>query len=218
MVPVPVTPPTDVAALVGHARNWLGRNGFPLPPTRVIADPASHPAGDRGGFAWAQPGEVAFEGAGADVASLASRYGKRGRLNDRQTYAAQTVLHELIHQMRYGRTPDFYRSPEEGPGWWEEAATEATARDLLPNFTRELFGHRLRNTAQFQGNDYDDRTTYLRRLSGAAALNPKGWRGIPARQYRRTFSHATPEDRELMARAAQEAIRAQKAKPRRAEA
>lgn len=207
--PVPFNPPLTQAQFVGHMANWLRRNGFPIRDTQVMPDAelqARRALGNQGHYAFALPGVVAFDQAGPDVANVAARYGRRGRLNTRQLAGAQVALHELIHQMRYGRTPDFYTDTNSGPGWWEEAATEAAARDLMPNFTRELFGHRMPQVEQYAGSNYDDRTHYLRRLSAAAAPNAKGWRGIPARQWRRAFSHATPEQRDAMARAVQALI------------
>lgn len=214
---IPPVPVADVPALVGHTFNWLQRRGFPVRDTRVVETPAGPTPRGNGSYAyaWARPGEVSF--AGEDVAKLAARYGKRGPLNDEQLSAANTTLHELIHQMRYGRSPEIFSGPDEGPGYWEEAATEAAARDLLPNFVRDLFGHRMRGPGDNPSTYYEDRVPRFRRLSAAAAPSAKGWRGIPARQWRRTFSHSGVDERERMILEAERAIvrqRAQKAAAR----
>lgn len=206
-----MTGPVTPAVLAGHVQNFLGQHGFPVRPFTL----SEQPHGEE--MSWARgralPGEVTLSGQTmAGVKRAAGRYGRRGRLSPEEIEGLEVLLHEGVHQMRYGRTPDFYGSRFEGHGFWEEAATQAVARDLLPILTRKLFGHRMPRPARVASDDYRAGEMYpggvrsVRQMS-TIGTRSKHFQTWAARDWRRRFSHATPEERDRM-RIAVEQIRA----------
>jgi hypothetical protein len=119
--------------------------------------------------------------------------------------ALEVATHEALHQMRFGRTQDVYASPQGRR--WEEGATQAAARDMLPIITAKLFGDRLPGASS---RDFMQPTTYpglvqnIRQLSvfGSGA---KRFTDHAARVWRRSFLHADEDQRQAMATAAQQA-------------
>jgi hypothetical protein len=176
------------ADLHGHMQNWLARVGFPVRQS----DFSYGIPGDTGQNAGvAHPGHVFISQKQRGLMNgVAARWGKRGALDDRQVEALRVLMHENLHQMRYGR----------GNGQidpYEEAATESVTQDLLPIFTAKMYGSRLNSApmrALLDGTDYPGETKNLRQLSrfgsGAADYTKR-----PARVWRRTFLHADADTR-----------------------
>lgn len=185
-----------------HVFNFLTQNGYPVAPYTTGVKPYPDPPGvTTNAVAFATPGEVNWTPQYvAALESLAKRLGKRGRLRPGQLGTASNALHEGIHQMRYGRTPSVNSGDRNTPGtgaYWEEAATDAAAADLLPIFAAKMFGHRVPSLDDAP-LAYGDHVTNLRQLSvfGSGAKNYKGYK---ARVWRRQFSHADAETRQRMA-------------------
>lgn len=182
-------------------RNWLSRNGMPV---RDFNTSYGVPQGGETMQAngYAIPGQVFIDPrAQGRMNSVAARYGTRGRLTQAQIEALGTMMHEGIHQMRYGR------SDGTNPGPFEEGATEAVAQDLLPIFVRQMYGHRMPGAVkrdQTWGLAYEGDVKNLRQLSvfGSGA---KKFSDHAARAWRRNFSHATLEERERLAGLAMQA-------------
>jgi hypothetical protein len=180
-------------------QNWLARVGFPVRPSTFAFSGAPDATGHA---AYANPGATMIgQGLRKNLNSAAARLGKRGALDEEQVAALRVLLHENLHQMRYGRTPEFYQGAAPGtPGGYEEAATEAVTQDLLPIFTAKMYGSRM-NSAPIRelldGTDYPGQTKNLRQLSrfgsGAADYTKR-----PARVWRRTFLHADADGRQRM--------------------
>ena len=192
--------PPPVVNLAGHMRNWLTRNGMPV---RDFSTSFGVPDGASGRSAagHALPGQV-FIGPRSqrDVQSVAARYGKRGPLTSAQLEALRVMMHEGIHQMRYGRG-------EGVAGRYEEAATEAMTQDLLPIFTRKMYGHRIAGAGdRFMdvGTDYEGDVKNLRQLS-VFGSGSKKFTDYGARAWRRNFTHATDEERERLSAIAAQA-------------
>lgn len=189
-------PPPQVATLSGHLYNFLSQVGFPV---RQF----STSYGDMDSLGSALPGEVHINRKGAkDLEGIAALYGKkRGRLSQRQIDSLRVLMHEGLHQMRYGRTPDFYDGSTIGTaGGNEEAATEAVTQDLLPIFTAKMYGNRMEG-AKWRTSAYPEHVEQLRQLSTFGSGAGK-FSDYKARVWRRTFLHATPEARKQMADAA----------------
>lgn len=182
-------------------QNWLARVGFPVRVSQfAYSDDPSMGAGA------ANPGAIYIsQKERKNLNSVAARWGKRGALDDNQIEALRVLMHENLHQMRYGRTPEFYRGNALGTaGGYEEAATEAVTQDLLPIFTAKMYGARLPNSAlrtALGGTDYPAQTQNLRQLSvfGSGAKN---YMARPARVWRRTFLHSDADARLNMVNAA----------------
>ncbi len=187
----------SAADLSAHMQNWLARVGFPVQASQFAysSDPSM-----TGGYA--TPGAVyVSQRKRKSLNSVAARWGKRGALDDNQIEALRILLHENLHQMRYGRTPDFYQGHAPGTaGGYEEAATEAVTQDLLPIFTAKMYGARLPNAqlrTALQGTDYPGQTKNIRQLS-VFGSNAKNYMARPARVWRRTFLHSDPDERMRM--------------------
>lgn len=174
-------------------QNWLASVGFPVRASQFqyAEDPAI-----TGGFA--TPGAVyAGHGQRGALNSVAARWGKRGALTESQVEALRILMHENLHQMRYGR----------GDGQvdrFEEGATEAVTQDLLPIFTAKMYGMRIPPNAirtALGGVDYPGQARNVRQLStfGSGA---KTYQDRKARVWRRTFLHADSDERLRMADAA----------------
>jgi hypothetical protein len=185
------------ADLGGHMYNWLSRNGFPVRQYQTnMAPPEGFAAGSNSG--WAQPGRVYLDPkVHVGLKGAAARLGKRGPIRRGEANALQVLMHEGLHQMRYGRSPDQFTDPDGKPGsqlWYEEGATEAATADLLPIFVRQMYGDRFgghTNTA------YPDQLQNVRQLSvfGSGA---KKFKDYKARVWRRSFLHADPNGRQRM--------------------
>jgi hypothetical protein len=127
-------------------------------------------------------------------------------LNDNQVEALRILLHENLHQMRYGRTPDFYGGDAQGtPGGYEEAAAESVTQDLLPIFTAKMYGMRLPSAPL---RDAAGRTAYAPQVRNLRQLSVFGsgagdYTKRPARVWRRTFLHADANERMRMVSDAQ---------------
>jgi len=198
-----VTPvPAQVNDLAANVRNWLAQVGFPVRDFRVsYEDVINMPD------AYSQAGVVGFGPRGRPgIESLAARYGRRGRLNQQQVGAARQMLHEGLHQMQWGRNPYSGQAagqvydPASGPISWEEGATEAVARDLLPVFTAKMFGSKLPSAKLREARDlgeYPQQVKALRQLSVFGSGAGK-WNQRPARVWRRQFLHAEPAMRDQM--------------------
>ena len=174
-------------------QNWLARVGFPVrESTFTYGTPGDVTSPYHG---YALPGQVFINPSqqkGLD--SVAARWGQRGRLTPQQVESLRLLMHENLHQMRYGRGT-------ENPDRWEEAATEAAAQDLLPIFTAKMYGMKLGSAPLREftdGVDYADQTRNLRQLSvfGSGA---KTYTDRPARVWRRTFQHGDTATRDRMA-------------------
>lgn len=201
--------PAQVQTLNGHLANWLRRNGYPIRDFQVVArgeQPEMNPA--FGGYAGvALPGTVSFGGPSGmrDVTAAAARYGKRGKTTASQQAGIELMMHEALHQMRYGRTPQV----NEGDGaYWEEAATESAARDALPALMAQLYGDRVstislrsRNAAHDEAGAYAENVKRLQQLS-TFATGAGNYTTRPARVWRRSFLHADAATRQAMLDAA----------------
>lgn len=174
------------ADLSAHMQNWLARVGFPVRASQFSY--ADRPEVTGG---YATPGAV-YVGPSQrkSLNSVAARWGKRGALDDNQIEALRILMHENLHQMRYGRGDGSIDK-------YEEAATEAVTQDLLPIFTAKMYGMRLPNAVfrtALEGTDYPKQTNNLRQLStfGSGA---KSYRDRQARVWRRTFLHSDADAR-----------------------
>jgi hypothetical protein len=88
-----------LAALVGNISNWLTQVGFPV---RDFTTQFSPKAGRS--ISVSAPGAVYLSPRYAPwFDSAAQRLGTRGKLNAKQVEAIHGLLHESLHQMRYGR-------------------------------------------------------------------------------------------------------------------
>lgn len=182
------------ADLAQHTYNFLHQHGYPVAQysTRFLPQPLS--SGRIAQAVTLHDGSQPWLEFGPDsgVNELAARMGTRGRLNERQLRGANTLLHEGLHMMRVPRGGHAITTEDVGgvgsARYWEEAATEAVARDLLPHFTRKMFGDRLPNVPQYRPG-YQDNVRHLRQLSTFGSGGGK-WQSVPARQWRRTFQHS----------------------------
>lgn len=172
--------------------NWLSRNGYPVRQFTMGTEPQERPAS-------AAPGSVSVSPlTQRSLNSAAARLGKRGRLTSAQWDALGALMHEGLHQMRFGRTPDVAGSEPMKPGnarWYEEGATEAASRDLLPIFARQMYGDAV--NAPFMQTGYPGAVRNVRQLSvfGSGA---KTYRDYKARVWRRQFLHADADGRKKM--------------------
>lgn len=180
-------------------QNWLARVGFPVRDFTV-----DYGNFDHGGLA--APGKITINEAAlrGPLEQVAGRLGKRGRLSFDQTTALGTMMHEALHQMRYGRTPEFYDGHQNmgSPGWYEEGAAEAITQDLLPIFTAKMYGHRLNGPGRFPNQTaYPGAVNNVRQLStfGSGA---KKFTDRKARVWRRTFLHSDADERQRMIQSA----------------
>lgn len=196
-------PPAHVQQFAGHVFNWLSRNGFPVRPY-TVRNGADIRAGAQ---AYAYPGKIVFGSeAVPKIDAAASRWGRRGRMSEQEVKGASVMLHEALHQMRFGRTPFHNGNDDIGtPIGYEEASTEAVTRDLLPIFLAKMYGYRMpkEKTGPFAGHEgaYSRHVKNIRQMSVFGSGAGK-WNDYKARVWRRKFHHATPEDREKMAQAA----------------
>lgn len=192
----------DVALHIG---NWLRRSGFPVRDYAMVqSGPVnSQHAGE------ATPGEIMFSPRTLKgLKSAASRYGRRGALNDDQLAALNVATHEALHQMRYGRTPEFYQGAQVGtPGGYEEGAVQATTEDVMPAMIAQLFGMKMQPQWVRTGLGevpYRRQVQNVRQLSvfgsGAGSYTDR-----KARVWRRSFLHADPDVRQGMVSKAQQA-------------
>jgi hypothetical protein len=172
-------------------QNWLARVGFPVRESTFAYDMPVN-AGHAG---YAFPGQVFINpNRRKQLDSVAARWGKRGRLAPEQLESLRILMHENLHQMRYGRGTS-------SPDQWEEGATEAATQDLLPIFAAKMYGMKMGSAPLREftdGMDYTDQTRNLRQLSrfgsGAADYTKR-----PARVWRRTFLHGDTATRQRMA-------------------
>lgn len=164
--------------------NWLSRNGYPV--RQFTMGTGSTTPGAAGN---ATPGQVLLDPEYArKVNSAAARLGKRGRMNLAQFDGLRVLMHEALHQMRYGRG-DGSVDP------FEEGATEAATQDLLPIFARQMYGDSL---ADKSITAYGPQLRNVRQLSvfGSGA---KRYQDYKARVWRRQFLHADSDGRTQMA-------------------
>lgn len=195
-------PAQPVETLAGHVRNFVTQRGFPVVPFEVVDGISAGASQDADGLAL--PGRVSFsQAARGGVEAAARRYGKRGRLNDRQVEGLRLMLHETLHQMQYARNPKDYHGSDTGDGFWEEAATEAVTQDLLPILTRSLYGHRMppagRTAAEAHvaGDSYAGRLRSMRQAS--TILSGSGnYQDYGARRARADFLRAPADVRNGM--------------------
>jgi hypothetical protein len=206
---VPVTAaPVNVPTLLAHVRNFLGQAGNPVRDYElgpIFGTPAGEGLGGYSGAAL--PGVVDFPPEiRKRLAGLGDRYGQRGPLSRRDVEALRVAVHEGVHQMRYGRTPDVYVT-QQGRDT-EEGVTEAMTQDLLPILTAKLFGHRMPGAkmrmAQGEMPAYDPQVTDVRQLSvfgsGARTFTDQA-----ARRWRRQLLHADAAERQSMVDQARQA-------------
>lgn len=204
--------------LLNHSSNYLERIGFPVgraPLAFAPADalPGAAASSARGGITFYGPGPA------AGLRELADRYGTRGRLSDRAVDTAHTVIHELVHRIGHR---GWYAGWTCEPGaaacvwtwtgaralgqtlaWWEEAAADAVALDVLPHYTRTLFGHRLRSE---QPPAYGPRVRQLRVLS-VFGSGGRTWRSAEATGWRSRLVMADyPLRAAMLARAMRERV------------
>jgi hypothetical protein len=192
------------AELVGHASNWLQRQGFDVghPTLTLTHGTADTVVADDAGKRWtavgfavasAVPGRVIFSDDRTAIRSLADRYGHRGRLTPAQVDAARVLLHEELHQLgtRSGAS-EADRSLEEG-------AVEQVARDLLPRFTAELFGHRLHPKDEPRSFDAEARHVQVLSVFGSGASR---WTRRAAVAWRADLIRAGAGERRAMVAAA----------------
>jgi len=164
----------------------------------AIEDPASF--GARGGGK-ALPGKVDYSGFARRAVLAAERRmaARRGApVNQLQLYGLHVGLHEGLHQMRFGRTPEV----AEANLAWEEGATDAVARDLLPLAARRFFGHRMMPTRRREAltpeRSYDQEVGNIRAIS-VALSGARRYEDIAARRKRREMLHADADQRRVLA-------------------
>lgn len=194
----------QVAALSQNIYHWLTRNGFPVRDFTVqYGTPDWAQTTDIGNAA---PGEVYISPTEAGTLGAVAARRRLGKgLNERQIDAVRVLMHEQLHQMRYGRTPDVYGSGSRDagtPGGYEEGATEAVTRDLLPIFINRMFGGESFPGAPVPlngetGAAYPQQVTNVRQMStfGSGA---KSYKDRAARVWRRQFLHADEATRQQM--------------------
>lgn len=195
-----LSPPIDVPTLLGHVRNFLVQHGNPVRDYGLGELFSQGLAGQVQGNGAAVPGVVDFPPPiRKTLAGLGDRYGQRGRLRPRDLEALRVAVHEGVHQMRYGRTPEVYVS-QQGRDI-EEGVSEAMTQDLLPILTRKLFGHRMpgakERLAMGDLPGYDPLVTDVRQLSvfGSGA---RTFTDPAARRWRRQLLHADGAARQSM--------------------
>lgn len=186
MTGAPAPPP--VQQFSDHLVNWLGRQGYQRPHRQVsyvdtIHAPgglASHPTAlaDDKRIHWSKRYHEGLN-------YFASRLGRRGWLDSQHLDAARAALHEGLHRPQ----PNMTFTPQQLE--WEEAATESAARDLMPAFLKQMYGHRF--GAQYNTGSYGELTKNFRALS--ALGDPVNSR--PARLRRRDFLN-NPDQREAL--------------------
>ncbi len=195
--------------LAGHLQNWLARVGYPVRDFQmapIFGTPMEGGAG--ASAALSTPGKIDFNKAYMpDIRSAAGRYGKRGKLNEKQLRGLKLLLHEGLHQMRYGRTPEDVYSSQEGRDW-EEGATEAATQDLIPILAAQLYGHKMlgADTRMAYGDRplYEPLTRHVRQMS-VFGSKAKKYTDYEARVWRRKFHHADGASRRQMANQAHQA-------------
>lgn len=195
-------PPQPVNTLAQHTYNFLHQRGFPILPFRVGSIDLPSGTGARVTMAPGQQPLMSFA-PDTDIESLAGRVGTRAPLNNTQLTAANRLLHEGLHMMAFARDPHAFNDGASvgSRRFWEDAAVESVARDLMPHYTRQMFGHKMR--VPKNGEAYGQRVRMLRQLStfGSGAPN---WRHPTARRWRNQFL-AAPDRRQQMLDSATEA-------------
>lgn len=197
---VVVQPP--VAALSQNINQWLVRNGFPI--RDFTLGYGATPAGDLG---LAGAGTVTLDPSlAASLAGAGSRLGTRKGAKLNQIAAIQALMHEQLHQMRYGRDPSSYNGDltPGTPSAYEEGADQAVTQDLLPIYLNKVFGGQAVPgfggipTGRFQeSGGYSDLVNNVRQLSTFGSGSKK-FSDYGARVWRRTFLHADDQTRQQM--------------------
>lgn len=196
----PAAQAVPVPELVGHSANWLEARGIAVgQPAVVTDDPLAHrvftedgrlaAAGEVGVIAVSGPEGVSFGvQATSDVALLADRYGRRGKLTEQQVESARIVLHELLHQLR----PDsFWDEASHADILTEEGVVEAVTHDLLGDYARQMFGHRI---WQYDGTAYPVQVQRVRTLS-VLAVGRGNWTSRAAEGWRARLLRAERTER-----------------------
>jgi hypothetical protein len=185
----------------GHVTNWLNKQGYAIPaPPAFSFDPnltgatSTHDRGIIFSREWQAP-----------IQNLATRYGKRGRMDKSQVGALQTLLHEMLHQPLVHREPDWYNAASNDQRLWEEAAANQAASDLLPAAAKQLFGFhyqppRAKNAFESSHPAVRDRTKRQRAYRQWSTLSSgsKNYQDRAARLARRKFLNASTADRATM--------------------
>ena len=185
----------------GHLTNWLNRQAYmmPAPPTfsfdyEQSGATSTHDRGIRFNPSWR-----------GHVNSLASRYGKRGRLQPGHMEALEKILHEMLHQPLVHREPGWYNAATPDQRLWEEAAAEQASQDLLPAAAKQLFGYhyqpaRAKNAFQSTHPELRDRAKRERayRQWSTISTGSKTYQDRAARLARRKFLNASTADRAQM--------------------
>lgn len=204
----------DPQTFLDHAADWTSAQGFPVgrAPLTVIDGEAESAAA----WPWAggtpaassgHEGIVVYYDEAPRFRLLSERYGRRGRLPLSLAAAAETALHELLHRLghRDWYTPGLRERVVRGQPmlWWEEAAVEAVALDLLPRFLADLYGYRItRANADLVGSwAYAGRMRTVRQLSTFATASPN-YGAKAATRWRARLVKANYERREAMIEAA----------------
>lgn len=196
---IPPAPAADVPAFMASLTHFLNRSGFsPRDFTVGGISGTSLAPGRIGRGGVALPGRVDFgPGVLGSVQAAAIRMGRRGPLNQRQIRGIRTGLHEGLHQVRYGRTPEVATANVA----WEEGVTDAVTRDLLPIAARKLYGRQMMGTRRRERRigpqQFDAEVRNIRQLSvfGSGAGR---WEDYKARAWRGRFQRAEQGERQKM--------------------
>lgn len=188
MAPAPL--PNDFA---GHVYNWLNQNGYAIPRKFSVGF-----GGARGNRGFSNSSGVQFsEDEQPNIAALASRFGTHGPLNPKLQSTLSLMLHESLHQSTAQRDPTFFDTQPKPMVDWEEAATEQSARNLLPAAMKQLFGARFDPSAYAVPTFFQQDEKAFRQLStfGSGAKN---YKARPARLWQRKFQQSDAASRQQM--------------------
>lgn len=203
-----------VQELVGHSINWVEVQGFRIGQTQAeVVDSVADARAEYEANGWGadnvpgarsgKDGIKFYAGFARETRSLADRYGARGPLTWGQAEAARVVLHEVLH--REG-LDDYYEDDDRERvalghpmSWWEEAVTEAVTLDLLPEYSREIFGARLRRGVvdELGSGVYAERMRIVRQMS-RFATGTRGWDNPHARFWRAQLMRGSYTQRAAM--------------------
>lgn len=186
----PAALPNDFA---GHLYNWLNSNGYAIPRKFNIGF-----GGARGNRGFSNSSGVQFStDEQPNIEALSSRYGKRGPIDPNLQSTLSLMLHEALHQSTAQRDAGFWDTQPKPMLDWEEAATEQSARNLLPAAMRQLFGARFSPSAYQVPTFFQQDEKAYRQLStfGSGAKN---YKARPARLWQRKFQQSDAGTRQQM--------------------
>lgn len=183
----------SVQDFAGNLYNWLGQNGYAIPRKFQVG------FGDaRGNRGVSGASGVEFSNAEQpNVEALSARYGTRGPIDPRLQSTLSLMLHESLHQSTAQRDPTFFDTQPKDMVDWEEAATEQSARNLLPAAMKQLFGARF-NEADYAVPTFFQQSEKAYRQLSTFGSGAENYTARPARLWQRQFQQADAPTRQQM--------------------